>query len=64
MVQKMVAFQLPEELYNALQNSAQRNFRNVSAELRFIVSSYIANNNSNIEEENESRNEKFGGTHQ
>lgn len=64
MTQKIIAFQLPEELYDALQTSAQRNFRSVSAELRFIVSSYIANNNSDIEEKNESRNDEVGRTDQ
>lgn len=48
--QKMIAFQLPQDLYDKLQKLSQLHFRSVSAELRVIVSSYIDLNNDNIGE--------------
>ena len=46
----MIAFQLPQDLYDKLQKLSQLHFRSVSAELRVIVSSYIDLNNDNIGE--------------
>lgn len=39
---KMVAFELPEDQYNKLADIAKSNFRTLSAELRMMVTSYLA----------------------
>ncbi len=48
---KLIAFQLPVSMYEALCSIADKHFRSVSAELRVIVSTYIDSNKDYISEE-------------
>ena len=49
----MLSFEIPNELYEELVLIAESNFRNVSAELRAIVSTYIDSKKSISREQSE-----------